>query len=401
VKKAELLFNRPFFIFHGGRCQKQTLYSTVIVDFSETLARACEMLERALDGLTLMNPSDLAGTQPADLEVDQAIARALGFQGLITHSLPLTAETEAKREVAQALALVADAAMEISEQLTANDTSGTSADMAYGAVAASEWLRAECQRLTLLELPKTESLLAWEVRRRNLAACLASINDALRHVAAASLASFGIGTDVAGGPAERRLPEAAKRRLAFDLIVAGVAPAKAKEASEALCRYLVDQKLSAKQILVGELGRIHPSLLPRSLETLATLEGGAAVMAQSGAEKSQTMSRAKRLSETFKRTLVAAAPTALLLLAIGTSGCGLKTRPTSDVLEPRPDIPFREEPARDAVAPVSATPVSAAPVAVTPVDAAKPVDAPAPGTETQPVPWTPVGQPKTDGGKQP
>lgn len=348
VKKAELLFNRPFFIYRGGRCQKQTLYSTVIVDFSEALAHACDMLGQALDDLSLMNPNDMAALDSTDIEVDQAIAKALGFKGLLSHSLPIHAEMEIKRKVSQALALVADAAAEISEQLTSN-MNGIGAESGYSVVSACEWLKAECQRLGLLEFPQSESLMAWEVRRRNLSACVASINEALRHVATASLASFSAESAQAQG-ATARMPEATKRRIVFDMIATGITPTKADEAATALLRYLADNNLTPKQILIGELSRIHGSLIPRSLETLVALEGGTAVMSQSLAEKTQTMSRARKLTEAFKKTLTHAGPAlALMAMVLASYGCGLKTNPQSDVVEPRPDIPFRNEPPKAAI----------------------------------------------------
>lgn len=348
VKKAELLFNRPFFIYRGGRCQKQTLYSTVIVDFSEALAHACDMLGQALDDLSLMNPNDMAAVGAPDVEVDLTIAKALGFRGLLSHSLPIHAEMDIKRKVSQALALVADAAAEISEQLTAN-LPGTAADSSYSVVSACEWLKAECQRLALLEFPHSESLMAWEVRRRNLSACVASINEALRHVAAASLASFSPeGKQGAVGAA--RLPESTKRRIVFDMIASGIVPSKADEAATALFRYMGDNKLTPKQILVGELNRIHGSLIPKSLETLVALENSGGVMSESLSEKTQTMSRARKLTETFKKSMAHTGPAlAIALLIMGSVGCGLKTTPHSDVIEPRPDVPFRDEPPKAAI----------------------------------------------------
>lgn len=320
VKRSELLFNRPFYVFQSGRCQRQTLFSTVIIDFSEALAESCRLLDEALESLAHMNPSDLAPAAPADREVDLAIAKALGFKALVTHSLPSHAETEAKRKVAQALALVADAASEISEQLTAN----TGAEAAYDVVAACEWLKAECQRLTFLELPQSESVMVWEVRRRNLSSCIQGINEALKLVAGASLASLGQEqTTVAV-----RHPESVKRRIVFDLIAAGVAPGKAQEAAVALFDYLQKNQLAPTQLLVAELTRIHPSLLPRSLEALNALAQGATLTPHATNEKTQTMARAKRLAAAFALSAVL-------------GGCGLKTRPKNDVLELRPDIPFR------------------------------------------------------------
>lgn len=336
VKKAELLFNRPFYIFQSGRCQRQTLFSTVLVDFSESLAEACRLLDEALDSLSLMNPSDLAPAEASDQDVDLAIAMALGFKGLVTHSLPAHCESEAKRKITQALTLVADAATEISEQLTAN----TGAEAAYDVVAACEWLTAECQRLSFLELPESERIMVWEVRRRNLSLCLQGINEALKLVASASLSSLvqDQGTTVG------RYPEAVKRRIAFDLIAAGAVPAKANEATLALFDYLQKNQIAPSQLLVGELSRIHLSLMPRSLETLMALGQTAGLTPHATSEKTTTMARARRLSDTFKKVMAQTAPLFLMMIATAALvGCGLKTRPKNDILELRPDIPFRAE----------------------------------------------------------
>ncbi len=320
VKRSELLFNRPFYIFQSGRCQRQTLFSTVIIDFSESLAEAVRLLDDSLEALSLMNPSDMAPLAAADTETDLAIAKALGFKDLVAHTLPTHSETEIKRKIAQALGLVADAASEISEQLTAN----TGAEAAYDVVAACEWLKAECQRLSFLELPQSESIMVWEVRRRNLSSCLQGINDALKFVAHASLSSLGQDQGIQAS----RYPEAVKRRISFDMIAAGATPAKANEATSALFDYLSKNQIAPSQMLTGELARIHTSLLPRSLETLVALGQAAGLTPHATGEKTRTMARAKRLAAVFIAT------TTLM-------GCGLKTRPKSDILELRPDIPFR------------------------------------------------------------
>lgn len=330
LKKAELLFNRPFYVFQGGRCLRQTLYSTVIIDYSETLAEACRQIEEVEAALSQMNPSDLAVTTDDEETTDHEIARALGFQGLVVHSLPLHAEREAQRRLTQALALVTDAAEEISAQLTAN----TGAEAAYDLVVACEWLKADCQRLAQLEFPQSESLMVWEVRRRNLLACLHGINEALRLVAQSSLASLG--QDRTGHGVRR--PDSVRRRLIYDLITAGITPPKAREATTALLTYLDRHGLAPREVLVGELGRIHPSLMPRSLEMLVTLEDGS-TNAPALAEKTTALARARRLAESFKEAATKGAAI-LALLAFVLPGCGLKTRPQSDLVELRPDIPF-------------------------------------------------------------
>lgn len=343
LKKAELLFNRPFYIYRSGHCQRRSLFSTVITDFCEGLARASHGLARALGDLAMMNPNDLAAASEADLALDLEVAKALGFQSLIRHSLPMHAEADLKRNLAQALSLVTEAATELAEQLAAN----TGDDAAHNVIAAAEWLQAECQRLDLLEFPRSDSMMVWEVRRRNLTACLHGINESLRFLSQ-SLTSAISHEPL---PPPRHLPESLWRRLAFDLVEAGQAPSLARQAIAKLEAYLNTNQLRPEQILAGELSRIDNHLLPRTLTLLTKLSEDAVLMRLAQVEKQNTISQVSRLRDLFQQPAAALLAIALAFIPLGLvlGGCGLKTRPTSEVVEYRPDIGFHGEPARNPV----------------------------------------------------
>ncbi len=334
--KAELLFNRPFYIYRAGKCQKQTLYSTVIIDFSETIARACQQVALGHARLLEMNPNDMAGSDASDMAIDWAIAQSLGFRSLLEHSLPIHAESDIKRDIAQALISVADAALALAEQVAANSAT----EAAYTVVIACDSLRAEALRATLLELPHTEILMTWEVRRRSLAAAFSGMNAALQHVVRSTLQSFSQEKVIV--PA--RLPDAARRRVIFDMVAAGVGPLKAEAAANDLFRYFEEQNLAPRDVLPAELTKINPHLMPRSLDTLVALSGDRSLMTLSAAEKATSRTRAARLTQAFQATL--GAPSLLLVMALSLlfTGCGLKARPQSDVVEYRPDIAFHARP---------------------------------------------------------
>jgi hypothetical protein len=337
LKKADLLFNRPFFIYQGPRCERRVLYSTLLVDFSEELARACLDLGVVIDDLGLMNPSDLAGASTADRESDLEVAKALGFNGLVDKALPGRAELQVLRRIAYVAHTISDATAEVGAQLAANG----GGDAAWSVASASEGLRAEAQRLASLDFPRGEGLPAWEVRRRGLAAGLASINEALRLVSSAMQTAVNH-QEPPAPPA--RPPEAVRRRVAFDMIAGGLPPQTAVTAAKELFRYLDTHHLEPKNVLVGELPRIHSALPPRALETLTALADNSPGQAQSTAEKASTMSRSKRLGATFAATLARTTPVLALCLAVLGStlgGCGLKTRPKSDLADLRPDVPFQ------------------------------------------------------------
>ena len=64
-------------------------------------------------------------------------------------------------------------------------------------------------------------------------------------------------------------------------------------------------------------------------------------MSEAADEKAETMTRARKLAERFQKSLAELAVVALFVII---AGCGLKTKPTSEVVELRPDIPFRGAP---------------------------------------------------------
>lgn len=336
IKKAELMFNRPFFIYRGSHCQKQTLFSAVIVDFAETLERSCEVLEETLQSLARMNPNELAAATDADYQLDLAIAKALGFDGLVACALPVQSEAECKRQLTQALTMVGDGASQLAEQLAAN----TGEELAHDVLAACETLKAECQRLHLLEFPRSESLLVWEVRRRHLTACVGALNSAIVEVRRATLSA--IAPDL--GKRRQPLPDAVRRRLAYDLIVTGVTPIKAHEAVQELLGYLEVNRIDASAVLPAELGRIHAQLSTKTLATLRLLAEDASLMTMAATAKSATMARVVRLGQSFQQTAGRLVVPGLALLAtLLLTACGLKTRPTSSIAELRPDVPFHVE----------------------------------------------------------
>lgn len=332
LKKAELLFNRPLEVVLGGSGQKQVLYSTFLVDFSEALAESCSGIDTAIVELNRMNPHAMAAPTDEDRAVDEAVARALGFKDMVRHSLPGATELALKRQIAAALEAAADAARAVAKQLAANAGHG------YGITVACEWLTAEGRRLASMELPDSDNLVDWEVKRRSLITAVASANEALKLMSGAMLDALQADQ---GEPATTSTPVglAAKRRVVAQLIKQGTAPTKAWVATEALATYLTEHKVSPRAVLAGELTKIHAALTPSALEALARLDEGQGLMTYASAEKTQTTLRARRLGETFKGVLL----TVALIASAGTflGGCGLKTKPVSDVVDFRPDLPFR------------------------------------------------------------
>lgn len=327
LKKAELLFNRPFLIARDGIWERHAPYSAVLIDFSEALQGIGERVAAALQELRTMNGHAMAGERGGDLDADLAVADALGFSSVTRSTRLGRTEIAVKRAVALALEDLAAEVSLLAEQLAANAGNQESYDVAVGCDA----LRAECVRLSHLELPLAGGIIAWEIRRRAILEALGGVNEALTIVTSNALALIGQDSKLS----TLRLPESAKRRVAFDLIASGTPAGRAWEASDALFTYIARQQILPSQVLVGELGRIHTALLPRSLETAVAIERDQSLMGQATHEKTHALGRARKLTEAFARLALA--------LTFLVAGCGLKTRPVSDVPELRPDIPFRAQ----------------------------------------------------------
>ena len=325
ISRAELLFNRPFLLAREGGGERYAPYSAVLIDFSESLRSIAESIADALDELHVMNGHSMAGERENDAIADFSVAQALGFTRVIRSTRAGRQEISIKRKIALALEDLAAEVTLLAEQLAANAGSRETYSVAVGCDA----LRAECVRLSHLELPMTEGITAWEIRRRGILDGLTCVNEAVSAVTSNTLAL--IGQDVT--PKVTHLPESACRRVAFDLVTSGISPARAWEASHAFFSYLDRQALLPSQILVGELGRIHSLLSTKSLETVVALEKDQSLMIQAAYEKSNTLNRAQKLTEAFARMG--------MMFFCFLIGCGLKTQPISDVLEARPDIPFR------------------------------------------------------------
>jgi hypothetical protein len=146
------------------------------------------------------------------------------------------------------------------------------------------------------------------------------------------------------------MPESIGRRLIFELIVSGTAPNHAADAVQALFDYLSDHRIHVKDVLIGELHRIHPALTQSALEIMGELTTEQSARFALYPEKDKAMERSALLSSVFNKILQSAV-LPVLACAILTSACGLKINPRSDIAEFRPDIPFRELPAAKEMGP--------------------------------------------------
>ena len=285
-----------------------------------------------------MTGHEMAGSNDADRDIDGEISKALGFQGVVYPVLTGQAEAEILREISKIMDNVGQTATLFLRQLTFN----VGSDAVYAALAVTERLSGEARLFEHQDLIGSANLFTMEMRRRHLLLTFAGIDDIFSQLKSllSQCLSSSEGTTSHAQSVDH--PEATRRRLAFEMISNGIAPHHASDASKALLTYLSDHNIQAKDVLVGELARIHTVLTPRALELLVGLTSDQGGNLDPHPEKEMTLSKVLRLQELFANILVSGVLSGLLCMVLLTS-CGLKTSPRSEIVEFRPDIPFRDQ----------------------------------------------------------
>lgn len=345
VSRAELLFNRPAQLYSGSRVERQTIYSALLVEWAEKISESERLLAAVSDALSQMIGHGMAGSRNGDEDIDEAVAQSLGFRSVIYPVLLGQTESEIQHQLSMIFGQISRTAMLYIKQIALNFPS----DSAYAALATMEWLQGEAQRLEHPDLMEGANLFAMEMRRRHLLSTLSGINGILGQLLILVTQSLTIPEKTSRSDSEK-LPESLRRRLLFELIGSGANPHHATEAVHSLFDYLEDHRIHVKDVLVGELHRIHPTLTPSVLEIMVELTTEQSSQRLSFPEKNCTLDKMISLSTAFAKILSGT----LMLMTVSVfsfSACGLKTNPRSDIVEFRPDIPFREFPAAKEMGP--------------------------------------------------
>ncbi len=336
LAKSELYFNRPFYLYVDGKCQRKVLFSKILVDKAAALAGMCNEIESIMESLSSMWPSDMQVLSEEDKKIDFEVAQAIGFNDLEKTVLPTYIESHAQQAISQTFQTIADLTSGFSKQLAANISKNKSINFDV----VCDAFRAEAIRFSGLVMPVTVDVVTLEIRRQNLLHNLANLNHLIRQLAAESVNSIAeIKTN-----ADQKvtlIPKSMNRQIAFDMMTAGTAPLHAIEATEDLIAYLLKNNIKPKQMLTGELSRINQHLMPRSLELLQSLAVDEDLIQTGAEEKKLTLDSMTKLRKIFQHFINSS--TSLLLIGIYAGsmfGCGLKTTPESNIIEFRPDIPF-------------------------------------------------------------
>ncbi len=329
VKKSQLVFNRPLFIYSSGKPQYKTLASTFVIDLAEKIVATTTHLSETINRFGWMIPSQEPSSE--DVGIDLEIAEALGLSGLTDKVLPFNEEKELVRRVHHVMLSLADYCSDFSEQVIQNNRT----EAGHNLLSSSEILRAECLRLSAINFPEGDSFTMWETRRRHLSANISSITEALKLVCTACEDAVNFESTQTPAISDR---ESVKNRLVTQMVGSGTPVALAAKAAQDFMHYLREKQLSPSEVIAGELSRINPLLNVKCLELLQADVSEVGAMAASSDLKKRVVDRSKALTDQLKNLAVILCLALLLPFFIG---CGLKTDPKTDAAELRPDIQFK------------------------------------------------------------
>jgi hypothetical protein len=347
LAKANLLFNRPFYIYLGGVCQRKTFYSSVLIELVSSLAEASQALEQVISELKLMIPHSIANAAITEEAVDLRLATYLGFEGLSHRTAPLAVEKRLVRRTAEVFQNLAEGLGDVIRQLRSNHAASNLSTLAM----TCQSMQGEVARLMTFKLPEEPNLEAWDHFRHSLLGSILQLNANLTDLATELPLVLQLPSD----PTQGKLvyPLAAKRQLVNTLMIRGIAAADAKDASEALVKYCQNHSVNPRQILAGELVKVHPKLDPEALSVLAQAAPDQPIDSSGAEEKNRAHRESTRLGHLLTKWNDQLTPLLAVLMAMIVIGCGVKKDPVSDIDDYRPRIPFRGPLAPDKQATIS------------------------------------------------
>jgi hypothetical protein len=328
---AQLLFNRPFYIYLGGNCERGTLFSTVLVDFSELIYGSCESLQEIQDKLSTMLPNDKADSNEMDLDLDTRLAKELGFRQIAFDAIPYLLENQQKIKFVSTFTTILHAMTTVIEMLRYNNPKQDTAKLTI----LCDSLNAEIQLLSASQFPKTDNIEVWETQRLSFLTCLNSINGHLRSLLTEFNTAIAKSATIEGA-SRTSVPQDVVRSMTAKMIRDGVPALKANAAACALVSYCEKHKIQPKLILTAELSKIDPNLTVSSLEVFKELDSETSLVKTATLEKKRNLDRKDELLKLFHQKLSQLGILSLIPFLLFLTMCGVKTAPKSSLIDYRP-----------------------------------------------------------------
>lgn len=339
LKKAELFMNRPFVAHSQAMASRRELFPSVLCNAAKILHDTASELKTVIHDLSLMRPADILDTSGIQHEAEHRVALQVGFSGLEPETLSYCrTEQRAIRRIISAFEEMSFSILQIVAGLRENTANiGKMKDLE----AACEILSAECQHLSGLRFEVSSNLHVWETRRLCFLHELFILNQRMN--AAAKLFTESLSPKEKLGGLEL-LSSDVERAVVCNLIKDGASATEATTAAQDLMSYCRTHNALPTILIAAELKKINPHLKEETLHFAADLTTDSLTATPGGSnEKSRFMEAAKKIRKSLNVTVPFSAPISSLLLGLMLGGCGVKTQVVSDLIDPRPAIPFKEQ----------------------------------------------------------
>jgi hypothetical protein len=332
IKKAELLFNRSFYLYQNGKCEAQVLMSSFLVDIADELAEAAENVEMITNHLNQLSPAQIHQPQSEDHQIEQGLMTSLDFRGVRPEVLSFRRENQTLRQLTVTLQQLMQTLGQAFHQSRLNQLNQND----WALQLHIDHLSATTQHWQSLTFSPEMELNGWESRRLLWLESLQRMQNLIDQL----LTDFVASLRPAAQPQDHfaaTLPNSMQRRLIGYFISRGAHPHEAAEATEKLLDYCAQAQLRPGELVAGELKKVHTLLTDQSLQLLQEMDIDRDLAQRASEEKKSVLDRSAQLLSRLKGTKTSLLGCLLLLVA-----CGFKTKPVSDIDDLRPEIPYQQ-----------------------------------------------------------
>lgn len=337
VQNAHLVFNRPFIQFENNIRDSSPLFSSVLVELAASFEQACTSIEGAAQSIDVFLPHGMAGFQDLDESIASSMAEGLGFAKQSYQCFPQLAEETYRNKVALAVKTSVSLVFEVNKQIRATECS----DSILKVSALCEELRLACERLSMMNYPSYSDIHSLDLFNRMTLESLCQITEGLKSLKTEFTQALRFVWKAPGTtPFDT---QSIRRRLIGGLVKEGNPVQEATQSIDQLFRYLRVNNIGPDKLIASELAKVHSTLKPNTLELLKTIRDASHSGSVPVTVKSHTLKEGQSLTQKFDHYLSRSLPVLMMICCLFFSAsCGLKQQPKSDLIDYRPDIPFRD-----------------------------------------------------------
>lgn len=332
-------FNRSFYIYENHECESRTLYSGVLLSIAEGIREACDGIWEALRLAGLFFPHAMASDESQECLLDEATAKALGFNGLCRDPFSSLSDKKMIRIIRQSLENLADC---LEEFLIQTGESNRSLTFLSKTQVMMSCFRDQISGLRHTLIKGTD-LQGADLHRQICLRKLYEITSFLPDIADSLLNLIREHQKDLFSSKTPSLGADVRRQISSGMVSGGVGPRHADQATKDLFEYMGKNTLKPQEILLGELNKINQALTSESLDILKEFCNRENLTKASMTEKKNILAKRQQLKSHFTKNLELIAEKSLILLLLFLPfgiGCGLKTTPKNTIEDLRPELPF-------------------------------------------------------------